>query len=249
MSYKVKLEVFEGPLDLLLYLIKKEEIDICDIPIARVTEQYLEYLEVMEILDLDIAGEFLVMAATLMQIKSRFLLPPEEVAPEAEEEEVDPRAELVKKLLEYKKFKEAAAQLRQMEYKRSELFTRRPQEDVKKMDSEGKVYFESGIFDLISAISSVLKDFSREEFCEIIRDEFTVEEKAHELLHLLVVKPVVYFVELFKKAKNKLEIITIFLALLELIRLKEVIVRQRKAFGEIEIIRNRENIKPVLRSS
>jgi len=244
MSYRVRLEVFEGPLDLLLYLIKKEEIDIYDIPIAKITEQYLEYLEVMEILDLDIAGEFLVMAATLMHIKSKLLLPPEEVTLQAEDEEVDPRAELVQRLLEYKKFKEAATQLRDMEHRRSELFTRISAEKMR-ISGEDKVYFESSIFDLISSFSKILKDFSREEFCEIIKDEFTVEEKVHEFLHLLLLKPVVYFIELFKKARNKLEIITIFLALLELIRLKEVIVRQGEVFGEIEIIRNRENIKPV----
>lgn len=248
MSYKVKLEVFEGPLDLLLYLIKKEEIDIYDIPITKITEQYLEYLGLMEVLDLNIAGEFLVMAATLMHIKSKLLLPPEEVVQEEEAEEVDPRMELAQKLLEYKKFKEVAGQLREMEDKRSKLFTRRVTERVK-TDSEGKAYFESDIFSLISAMSSVLKNFSREELYEIVKDEFTVEEKVHELIHMLVIKPVIYFVELFEKAKNKLEIITTFLALLELIRLKEVIIRQQEAFGKIEIIRNRENIKPILKSS
>ena len=114
MSYKVKLEVFEGPLDLLLYLIKKEELDIYDIPIAKITDQYLEYLELMKLLDLNIAGEFLVMAATLIHIKSKLLLPPDEVQAE-DAEEADPRAELVKRLLEYKKFKEAASELSSME--------------------------------------------------------------------------------------------------------------------------------------
>src|SRR3989338_5253833 len=114
MTYKVKLEVFEGPLDLLLYLIKKEEIDIYDIPIAKITDQYLEYLELMKLLDLTIAGEFLVMAATLMHIKSRMLLPPDQLE-EAGEEEADPRTELVRRLLEYRKFKEAAQDLSQME--------------------------------------------------------------------------------------------------------------------------------------
>src|SRR3989338_9239973 len=125
MSYRVKLEIFEGPLDLLLYLIKKEELEIHDIPIAKITEQYLEYLELMKILDLNIAGEFLVMAATLMHIKSRMLLPPEAIAPEEEEEE-DPRAELIRKLLEYKKFKEAAGQLSVMEREQSKVFVRLP---------------------------------------------------------------------------------------------------------------------------
>src|SRR3989338_3896376 len=110
MGYKLKLEIFEGPLDLLLYLIKKDQVNIYDIPIAQVTKQYMEYLEMLKMLDLDIVGDFLVMAATLMQIKSRMLLPPDPTAQEAEEE--DPRDELVRRLLEYKKFKEIAEELR-----------------------------------------------------------------------------------------------------------------------------------------
>ena len=124
MSYKVKLPIFEGPLDLLLYLIKKEELDIYDIPIAKITDQYLEYLEMMKLLDLNIAGEFLVMAATLIHIKSKLLLPQEEV-PEEEGIEEDPRAELVKRLIEYKKFKEAAGSLCEMGKNQTEIFHQR----------------------------------------------------------------------------------------------------------------------------
>ena len=123
MTYKVKLDVFEGPLDLLLYLIKKEEADIFDIPIAKITEQYLQYIEYMKLLDLNIAGEFIVMAATLMHIKSRLLLPPDEQPP-LEEEEEDPRTELVRRLIEYKKFKEAAGELSELERRRSLVFPR-----------------------------------------------------------------------------------------------------------------------------
>src|SRR3989338_5925137 len=148
MSYRVKLEVFEGPLDLLLYLIKKDELDIHDIPIAEITEQYSEYLELMTILDLNIAGEFLVMAATLMHIKSRMLLPPEALTPEEEEGE-DPRAELVRKLLEYKKFKEAAGALSVMEREQSKVFVRLPGEHEKE-DTQETVYFEASLFDLLS---------------------------------------------------------------------------------------------------
>ena len=122
MTYKVKLEVFEGPLDLLLYLIKKEEVDIYDIPIAKITDQYLEYMELMQLLDLNIAGEFLVMAATLMHIKSKLLLPPDQT--ETAQEEEDPRAELVRRLLEYKKFKEAASELSHMESHQKHFFAR-----------------------------------------------------------------------------------------------------------------------------
>ncbi|MFH1778406.1 MAG: segregation/condensation protein A [Candidatus Omnitrophota bacterium] len=246
MTYKIKLEVFEGPLDLLLYLIKKEEADIFDIPIAKITEQYLEYLEYMKMLDLNIAGEFIVMAATLIHIKSRMLLPPEELPPEEVEEE-DPRAELVRRLIEYRKFKEAASQLAQMETNRSMVFPRSVDETQFIDQSEGP-YFEASIFDLITAFSTVLKSISKEAFLEVVKDEYTVEEKVHELFHLLVEKPVLYFKEIFEKAKSKMEIIATFLALLELIRLKEVEVKQRQLFGEIEILRNPNNIRPKLKA-
>ncbi|MCM8765564.1 MAG: segregation/condensation protein A [Candidatus Omnitrophica bacterium] len=238
MSYQVRIEVFEGPLDLLLYLIKKNEVSIFDIPIAQITEQYLEYLNLMEILDLNISGEFLVMAATLMHIKSKMLLPPEETPPEEEEE--DPRAELVKRLLEYARFKEAALLLRERELKRKEEFMR-SEGERQFIDEEGNVYFEASLFDLITAFSKAVGIISREVFQEIIRDEVTVEEKIHELLHLLMSKEVIYFQELLERAKTKMEVIVTFLAILELMRLKEIIARQRQLFGEIEIIRNEKH--------
>ncbi len=241
MTYKVKLEVFEGPLDLLLYLIKKEEIDIYDIPIAKITDQYLEYLEFMKLLDLSIAGEFLVMAATLMHIKSKMLLPPEETEGEEKEEE-DPRAELVRRLLEYKKFKEAASELSHMESKQKHFFPR-VGTDKDQVITDSDDFFEASLFDLITAFTKVLKDVPKEAFHEVVKDEFTVSEKIHDVLHLLVERPVILFTDLFKLAKNKMEIITIFLAVLELIRLKEIIARQPAHFAEIEIIRNTETMK------
>jgi segregation and condensation protein A len=242
MSYKVKLDVFEGPLDLLLYLIKKEEVDIYDIPIAKITDQYLEYLEFMKLLDLNIAGEFLVMAATLMHIKSRMLLPPDDLPPEEQEE--DPRAELVKRLLEYKKFKEAAQELAQMASHQKHFFARvgTGKEDILEPDKDA--FFEANLFDLITAFTKVLKDVPKDVFHEVIKDEFTVSEKIHDILHMAAEKPVISFMELFKAAKNKMEAITTFLALLELIRLKEVVIKQAAPFGDIEILRNTETIKP-----
>jgi len=236
MSYKVKLEVFEGPLDLLLYLIKKNEIDIYDIPVASITEQYLEYLELMRMLDLNIAGEFLVMAATLIHIKSKMLLPLEEKEMLPEEEE-DPREELVRKLLEYKKFKEVAGVLQDLEAERKKMFTRAT---VLEVDS-GEKFFEASLFDLITALTRVLKDVPKDIFQEIIKDEFTVEQKVHDLLHMLVEKSTLQLSELFAKAKNRLEIIATFLAVLELIRLKEIIVVQKKSFDEIEVMRNEKH--------
>ncbi len=243
MSYKVKLDVFEGPLDLLLYLIQKEEVDIYDIPISKITDQYLEYLELMQLLDLNIAGEFLVMAATLMHIKSKMLLPPDQT--DQEEAEEDPRAELVRRLLEYKKFKEAASELSQMESHQKHFFAR-VGSGVKFEEAKSKdEFFEASLFDLITAFTKVLKDIPKETFYQVIKDEFTVSEKIHDILHMIVEKNTIFFTELFKAAKNKFEIVTIFLALLELIKLKEVMVRQAAPFSEIEIIRNTEAIKPV----
>ncbi|MFA5146404.1 MAG: segregation/condensation protein A [Candidatus Omnitrophota bacterium] len=248
MTYKVKLEVFEGPLDLLLYLIKKEEIDIYDIPITKITDQYLEYIELMQLLDLNIAGEFLVMAATLIHIKSKMLLPPDQQEGEGEEEQ-DPRAELVKRLLEYKQFKEAASELSQMESHHKHFFARAgtPPDDIEALPPAdiGKVeFFEASLFDLITAFTKILKDIPKDVFHKVIKDEFTVSEKIHDVLHMLVDRPKMYFTDLFRAAKSKFEIITIFLAVLELIRLKEIVVRQTSQFGEIEIIRNVEPVKP-----
>jgi len=243
MSYKIKLEIFEGPLDLLLYLVKKDHLNIYDIPIATVTEQYLKYLNLMQLLDLNIAGEFLVMAATLMQIKSKMLLPAEESAG-IKEEEADPRQELVKRLLEYEKFKEIAESLRKRESDQREVFKRPKVEIDKEALNEREVYFEASIFDLINAFSEALKDVPKEVFYEVIKDEFTIEEKIHDILHLLLIATSVRLSELFSKAKNKLEIVVIFLAILELIRMKEIICLQTEVFQEIEILRNKENIVP-----
>ncbi len=237
--YKVKLDVFEGPLDLLLYLIKKDEVNIYDIPMSRILEQYLEYIRLMKLLDLNLAGEFIVMAATLLQIKSKMLLPVEEHPLEEELEEQDPREELVKKLLEYKKFKEAAMLLRTKEEYRREHFVRTQKETVQ----DGGVYFEANLFDLISAFTKALKDVPKELFLEVIKDEFTVEQKVHDILHFLVEKPQLILADLFGRAKHKFEAIATFLAILELIRLKEIVIMQKELFGEINIIRNTENIK------
>ncbi len=240
MTYKVHLEIFEGPLDLLLYLIKREELDIYNIPINRITEQYLETLNLMELLDLEVAGEFLVMAATLMQIKSKLLLPPDPEAA-AEEEEMDPRAELVRRLLEYKAFKEAAERLRGFEGQRSAVFTRLAA--APEIDGGGdSPFFEVSLFDLISAFSKVLKGLPKTSVHEVVKDEFTVADKVHEIFHRLMKEPVIYFSALFKAARNKSELITTFLALLELIRLREIRITQGDHFGEIEISRN---VKPV----
>lgn len=239
MTYQVKLEIFEGPLDLLLYLVKKEELDIWDIPISRITEQYLYYLRIMQELNLDIAGEFLVMAATLMHIKSRMLLPPEETEG-LKEGEVgeDPREELARQLLEYRKFKEAATVLQEREMLQMNVFTRGRVEEESQEGEESLP--EANIFDLLTAFSRILEEKAGEEVTEIIDDQVTVKEKIRHILDLLRVHKRINFTRLFKDIKNRVEIVVVFLALLELIRLKEVIARQAGQFGEIRVYRNPE---------
>jgi segregation and condensation protein A len=248
MSYRLKLEIFEGPLDLLLFLIKKDDIDITNIPVAQVTDQYMKYIEMMQVLDLDIVGDFLVMAATLMQIKSRMLLPPD---PNSEQEqEEDPRDELVRRLMEYKKFKEIAETLQSKEQWRRNLFSRHPDEEWKEqiVNESKEVYFEASLFDLISALSEAIKKTPEEVLHEIIREEYTVEQKIHDILHLLVEKSAVSLHHLFARAVSKQEMVVTFLAVLELIRLKEIRAMQKEHFGDIEVIRNTENIAPVVQN-
>ena len=243
MSYKIRLEIFEGPLDLLLYLVKKDHLNIYDIPIAEVTDQYLRYLNLMQLLDLDIAGEFLVMASTLMQIKSRMLLPIQQESQQQEEQE-DARAELIRQLLEYEKYKQVAETLREKEAGQKEVFKRPKIEADKELFMEKEIYFEANIFDLLNAFSKALKDIPREVFYEVIKDEFTIEQKVHDILHLLLNVDYIRLSDLFVKTKSKIEIVVTFLAILELIRTKEIIARQSGLFQEIEITRNKENILP-----
>ena len=237
-DYKVKLEVFEGPLDLLLYLIKKEEVDIYDIPIERITNQYMEYLSLMKLLNLEVAGEFLVMAATLMYIKSRMLLPVDQQVTDAEGDEgEDPRWELIRQLVEYKKFKDAALQLGRREEEQANIFSRQSPETGLEPDQSVSLA-EVSIFDLINAFNQILKRASdREDFREIVEERFTVSDKIEEILYTMRDRATVAFRELFEAASSRAEVVVTFLALLELIRLKRLRVRQDEAFGEINIIK------------
>ena len=236
MTYKVQLPVFEGPLDLLLYLIKKEEINIYDIPISKITGQYLEHLEVMKLLDLNIAGEFILMAATLIHIKSKMLLPIEENATDEIAEEIDPREELVRRLLEYKKFKDVASQFKEMDARQRDTFSRQKKEMAYETTEKGeKPYFEASLFDLITAFGKVLKEVPKDTFHQVMKDEFTVSEKIHDIFHVLVDRSSVCFRELFARAKSRDEVITTFLALLELVKLKEIVVKQGYPFAEMRV--------------
>jgi segregation and condensation protein A len=233
-DYKVKLEIFEGPLDLLLYLIKKDEVDIYDIPIERITRQYLEYLDAFKILDLDVAGDFVVMAANLIYIKSRSLLPKDLQPPEEAAEEDDPRWELVRQLIEYKKFKEAAGHLQVRELEREGLFTRLG--DPAEAAPE-RPLAEVSIFDLINAFNTVLKRTKPEDLREIFEENFTVTDKIELIMKMTSSGVCLRFSELFGGAVSRTEVVVTFLALLELVRLKQIVARQSEAFGEIELAR------------
>ena len=236
-EYKVQFEVFEGPLDLLLYLIKKEEVDIYEVNLTKLATQFIEYIDTMRLLDLEIAGEFLVMASTLMYIKSRELLPVDQQAVvEGEEEGEDPRWELIRQLVEYKKFKDAAARLQSLEARQENVFPRIP----------GKLEFETdapppkpdvSIFDLLNAVNAVLKRFEKREGAarEIFEDKWTVSEKIEFVLKTITERGSVKFSDLFAGAASRGEVVCTFLALLELIRLKQLACTQPEPFAEIEI--------------
>lgn len=230
MEYEVKLERFEGPLDLLLYLIKKQEINIYDIPIAKITEQYLEYIRMLEFLNLELAGEFLVMAATLMRIKARMLLPPKE---DEEDEIEDPRRQLVQQLLEYQRFKEAAGRLDAMKYQRSLLYAR-PEQDIDPDVRE--VEYDYNLFDLIASFRKVL-DRARVRVVDVKAEETSIEEKIEFLKKRLAEEEVIEFDDLFSEDTRPVDLIATFLALLEMLRLKLARIKQAKPFGRIWIHR------------
>ncbi len=240
-EYKVKFEVFEGPLDLLLYLIKKEEVDIYDVNLTQLATQFIEYVDVMRMLDLEVAGEFLVMASTLMYIKSRELLPLEQQAQvEGEEEGEDPRWELIRQLVEYKKFKDAAAQLQALEARQENVFPRLPgRPDV--ATEAPRVKPEVSLFDLLNAVSAILKRVgARDDARDVFEDKWTVSEKIEQIMRALAERGRLLFSELFAGTTSRAEVVVTFLALLELIRLRQVTAAQAEAFGEIELRRTAE---------
>jgi segregation and condensation protein A len=243
-EYKVKFEVFEGPLDLLLYLIKKEEVDIYEVNLTRLATQFIEYIETMRLLDLEVAGEFLVMAATLMYIKSRELLPvDQQVQVEGEEEGDDPRWELIRQLVEYKKFKDAAAQLAVLEARQEGIFPRAP--GKLEFEAETPNRNEASVFDLLNAVNSVLQRFNqRPDQRDIFEDKWSVSEKIEYLVRAISEQPQLKFSQLFAGVTSRSEVVVTFLALLELIRLKQLIAVQSQAFGEIEICRPVPVVQP-----
>jgi segregation and condensation protein A len=233
-EYKVNLEVFEGPLDLLLYLIKKDEVDIYDIPIGKITTQYMEYLDLMKILNLEIAGDFIVMAATLMVIKSRLLLPDEERGPVEEDDEDDPRWDLVRQLVEYKKFKDVAGFLGQLEEIQENVFSREG-EHVELGARPEVGMSDVSIFDLISALNQALDRAPKEELNEIFAEQFSVSDKVDYLLNETKSGRPLTLGRLFRGMRSRQEIVCTFLAVLELMKLNRLAARQDNHFGEIVI--------------
>lgn len=231
-NYHVHLPVFEGPLDLLLHLIKVNEIDIYDIPIALITEQYLEYLDLMRELNLDVASEYLVMAATLAYIKSKMLLPSQ---PENAEEETgeDPRTELVKRLLEYQRFKKAAEELNNKEILGRDVFARTALEQ-----KEENLEVEVSLFDLMEALREILKKVgTQEKLLDFTKEKISLKEKMIEIMERLKAVEYVTFQNLFSLTITRYEIILTFIALLELIRNQKVRALQFQTFGTIRIYR------------
>ena len=230
----IRLDSFEGPLDLLLHLIKREEIDIWNIPIARITEQYLEYIQLIKDLNINVAGEWLVMAATLIFIKSRMLLPPDPVAAEDETRE-DPRSELVYQLLEHQKFRNAAQMLHVREEVENAVWNSPPDEVIE----AGKDLVAVTLFDLLKAFHEVVRRFETQRGLELEQEEVTIEQKVTDIRHLLMVHDTIHFSTLFARMPSKMHIIVTFLALLELVRLHEIWLYQKKVFDEIYITRGK----------
>ncbi len=232
----IRLDAFEGPLDLLLHLIKREEVDIWNIPIARITEQYLEYLELMKELNINVAGEWLVMAATLIYIKSRMLLPPDPAPLTQEEAQEDPRTELVYQLLEHQKFKNAAQMLYTREEVENAVWNKPPQE----MLEDEKEVVAVSLFDLLKAFNEVVRRFEDAQATMALeQDEVSLEQKLIDVRRLLLVHDTILFSTFFAQATSKRHLIVTFLALLELVHLREIWLYQKKAFDEIYITKGK----------
>jgi segregation and condensation protein A len=241
---RVQLEIFEGPLDLLLHLIKKNEVSITDIPIATITEQYLATLEVMQTFNLDVAGEFLVMAATLIHIKSRMLLPMADDEDDAEEG-TDPREELVRRLLEYQRFKDAADQLERRELLTRDVFVRSvaPAEAI-----PAPGFRDVSVFELLTALKRVLDRLPKDAVHEVMLEKITVREKMTLLLDQLRTQRKILFESLFAEVMTRMDVVVTFLAMLELVKVRAIRIFQEEATGpiQIEVAAGIENAPAVL---
>jgi segregation and condensation protein A len=232
MDYQVELDIFRGPLDLLLYLVKRSEVDICDIPIARVAEQFKEYLEIVQTIDVERAGDFLVMAATLMEIKARMLLPRSEGTAE---EEADPRLELVRQLVEYKKFKEAAVLLEAQAERQLSRLPREPVELPAAINPAEQPLRQVELWDLVSAFGRLMRETLALQPQQIVMDQTPIQVYMDAIVERLKEEPQLVFSALFTPPYTRGRLVGIFLALLELIKAWRITVEQPEVFGEIWI--------------
>ena len=235
MTYRIKLDIFEGPFDLLLFLIKKNEVDIYDIPIHEITQQFLEYVELIKLLDLEIAGEFIEMVAILMNIKARLLLPlPVGIS---EDEIEDPRTELVQRLIEYQRFKLAATEMGELEDKRRLLFNRPylPAPLGKEEVSTEEFLQDVSLFDLLLAFKKALDNMPKVTYHEVRRIEVTIEQQTRFILQQLQQKTMMLFSELVRDFKERIIVIVTFVALLEMIKARRILVSQSELFEDIRI--------------
>jgi len=225
---KLILGEFAGPLDLLLYLIRQEQVSIYDIPVARITDEYLRYLRLMQEMDISVAGDFLVMAATLIEIKSRMLLPPDPNAAAEDEDASDPRRELVDRLLEHQKYKAAAEMLWSRATVEQAVFTRAELETDKQNPE-----VSAGVFDLLRVFQEILARHKEEVLLEIVRDEMTMTEMLERLRNMVLSSGELNLRVFFERARSRRELVLAFLSVLELVRTTEISLIQRETFGEI----------------
>jgi segregation and condensation protein A len=235
-SYAIKLDIFEGPLDLLLYLIKKNEIDIYNIPVALITEQYLQYLKIIKSLNLDLAGEYLVMASTLIHIKSKMLLPVSD-EPSDEENEEDPRAELVRQLLEYQTFKEAATALEGRPLLERDVFKRSApiDDEIESATEDEDELIEVNIFELIDVFHRLVSRLDKKELLEIDLEKMSLTDIINDVMERLTREKNLTFEELLGEKIDRRRIVYTFLAILELVKMKMIKAYQTSAFGVIRI--------------
>jgi segregation and condensation protein A len=233
MDYQVNLDAFRGPLDLLLYLVKRNEVDICEIPIARVTEQFQEYLALLQLIDVERVGEFMVMAATLMEIKSQMLLPRNEAAAE---EEADPRSELVRQLLQYKKFKDAAMLLEDQAERQLCRVPRQPLELPAPPNMANQPLHSVELWDLVSAFGRLMRETMALAPRQIVMDDTPMEVHMERIVAHLETPGQAAFLELFTPPHTRGRLLGLFLAVLELIKQGRIRAEQAEAFGEIRIV-------------
>ncbi|MBI4429554.1 MAG: segregation/condensation protein A [Ignavibacteriales bacterium] len=235
--YNVRLQDFEGPLDLLLFFIKRDELDIYNIPIARITREFMEYLHFMRDLDLEVAGDFVVVAAELMQIKVKMLLPPEP----SEEEEEDPRANLVQRLVEYKRFKEVALEMSKQEDEQRKIFSRgyhASDERISVDETAEDMMRDVTLFDLIASFKFAMDRMPRKFVHEILKMNVSIDQQIEYITDFFSRRSEATFFDLIKHMTEKIYVVVTFIALLELIRAKKLILRQAEPFGEVSIMRS-----------